>query len=146
MKHFFLNFIPSLFGGENLRADGGAIQRLVDEARERRHVPLHDIFSTSQCKARLGIMEQRSALPVRSPMPLTVPCTRPTPALTDVRVFATANPCRARRPRRGVWRVFGVWWGQGVQTKRCDRQKRVTKLYYSHTYSPTPLPTNPSTH
>jgi hypothetical protein len=25
-------------------------------------------------------------------MPLTVPCTRQTPALTDVRVFATANP------------------------------------------------------
>ena len=34
----------------------------------------------------------RLALPVRSPMPLTVPCTCVAPASTAVSVFATAQP------------------------------------------------------
>ena len=47
----------------------------------------HSILSS-----RFAITVSRSALPTRSPMPLTVPCTCVAPACTAVSVLATAHP------------------------------------------------------
>jgi len=44
------------------------------------------IFST-----RLGMIDTRFALPHRSPKPLNVPCTWPTPSATAASEFATAH-------------------------------------------------------
>ena len=72
----------------------GAIERLVDEATNageiREFVETGNLGST--CRAREGMMEQRSALPVRSPMPLMVPWISPAPALAADTELATAIP------------------------------------------------------
>ena len=46
----------------------------------------------SSLSSRLATTETRSALPVRSPYPLMVPCTWVAPASTAARVLATAQP------------------------------------------------------
>src|SRR5207249_11949572 len=42
-------------------------------------------------KIRLGMIDTRFALPQRSPKPLSVPCTWPTPSATAASEFATAH-------------------------------------------------------
>ena len=74
--------------------------------------------SQPQCRAREGTTAQRSAFPVRSPIPLTVPWTSPAPARTAARLLATARPASLwqwmPRVADGSFLVLGVWSGKRI--------------------------------
>ena len=78
-----------------LRGIGRAVEQLVDEVRrlgQARQALGGQQLGMPIFSCRSAMIVIRLALPVRSPMPLIVPCTCVAPASTAVSVLATAQP------------------------------------------------------